>query len=378
MISGQWVGNFNGAGEGWGIINIEAKDGLLHCYAYLLNMKGDLPSSCSYFTLEDGQAEYKVENRPVQVINKHDFMVVPSFSTQDYITENFPGVVFPDTANLNIIFKEDELLVNVVTDIGTTVECKLSRQHVKGYKLTGTGLTWNEFKEYVSQVDYRKVAFRGQADSWPLRTSFHRNGRYDVQVYSNKDIPMLHRQLSNLTSHYFNLKDPEHNGAFFNLLQHHGYPTPLLDWSYSPYVASFFAFGKLNAKDIFESDKDRKVRIYLLEVEKWKVDFLQFYNIYDCRTHLSIGEYISLGNNRAMPQQALTTLTNIYDIEGYLYQWGGYTDKYLKAFDISVQEAPQVMRDLTMMGITYGSLFPGLDGTCQDLKKINFPETKFG
>jgi len=44
----------------------------------------------------------------------------------------------------------------------------------------------------------------------------------------------------------------------------------------------------------------------------------------------------------------------------------------LSAIDLHVGERRTVMQDLALMGITAGSLFPGLDGACLQLKERFF------
>lgn len=44
----------------------------------------------------------------------------------------------------------------------------------------------------------------------------------------------------------------------------------------------------------------------------------------------------------------------------------------MRAVDLPVGERKKVIRELGYMGITAGSLFPGLDGACEELKERNF------
>ena len=46
--------------------------------------------------------------------------------------------------------------------------------------------------------------------------------------------------------------------------------------------------------------------------------------------------------------------------------------KYLYAFDINPTERNNALEDLSHMGITAASLFPGLDGTCESFRERNF------
>jgi len=97
--------------------------------------------------------------------------------------------------------------------------------------------------------------FRGQADqSWPLVTTLE---RFSTKPWS---VTRYHRLLLSiapavvsLTSREWGLDrdrevDESHHGSppgyeFMIYLRHHGFPSPLLDWSRSPYVAAFFAFA---------------------------------------------------------------------------------------------------------------------------------------
>lgn len=86
-------------------------------------------------------------------------------------------------------------------------------------------------------------------------------------------------------------------------------------------------------------------------------------------------EFLAIENERLIPQQAVTTVTNIDDIEAYLQMKG--TEKgceYLTAIDIPITERNNVMRELSFMGITAGSMFPGLDGACEELREKFFDE----
>lgn len=205
-----------------------------------------------------------------------------------------------------------------------------------------------------------------------MRTSFHRAGRADLQTFINNDIQGLLKHLSARTKHVFNLDVPDENGAFFNLVQHHGYPTPLLDWTYSPFVAAFFAYRNISNSSAANTKPSNCVRIFMFDQAEWINDWEQILMVSTNVLHLSIGEFLAIENERMIPQQAASTVTNIDDVESYIRNKHPNKKEYLWAIDIPVNERPQVVSELSSMGITAGSLFPGLDGACEELKERNF------
>ena len=97
-------------------------------------------------------------------------------------------------------------------------------------------------------------------------------------------------------------------------------------------------------------------------------DYAQLQVINFAQPHFSVLEALAIENARALPQQSLSTLTNVDDIESYIRISEQQTGKkYLKAIDLPASQRREVMVELSLMGITAGSLFPGLDGACEEL-----------
>ena len=116
--------------------------------------------------------------------------------------------------------------------------------------------------------------FRGQADSeWKLRTTLERAGReqmsldayyrlavggvkpavesfidaaWEVPVYSLE----LLKQFRSDRELFGNREFPSYGlYQYLIYLRHHGFPSPLLDWTSSLYIAVFFAFRNLNSSE---------------------------------------------------------------------------------------------------------------------------------
>lgn len=376
---GQWCGVLSETNHGFVTLNIEETKNKVYGVLYLINSPSEglgVPGVVCWIDINKNSQQQTITCDNLFPINprtfiseadKHHFLSMYHESNQDY--------KFPSRLDIELVRDGDSLIIELKSDLGNRDKAVLENKLVtSNSKVVATLMSWKEFKEYTSEIDYRNVVFRGQEDVWPLRTSFHRSQRYDVLTYVLKDIPMLHGRISGLTKHFFNMNNDIEYGAFYNLLQHHGYPTPLLDWSYSPFVASFFAFKNLRAEVVNKGEIGRRVRIFIFDIDAWKQRYAQYKSIADCRFHVSVGEFLPINNPRALPQQALTTYTNVYDIEGFIMNHGQMSGfEFLKAIDIPVGEYYKAMKDLSLMGITSSTLFPGIDGMCEEMKGLNFP-----
>ncbi len=369
-MKGQWTGAYSGTNEGFIIVNIDELPNCFQGVAYLSESANQLPSSGAYFRTNDKSQQFSFRTSWISPVNPQTGVIDSWENVKKFYGDK---VSIPEYADVNGSFSNEELILSWTTNIGTNATCILPKSKAdQPSELIPFENDWSAFKNSVAKMEGRRLLFRGQNTQRRLRTAFHRTGRADLARFVSADIQMLHKHLSARTKHFFDLNIPDQNGAFFNLVQHHGYPTPLLDWSYSPYVAAFFAYRGISNEVASKAEPEAKVRIFAFDYTQWKTDLHQLSQLLTVGPHLSVTEFLAIENERMIPQQAASTITNIDDIETYIKSKESAEKQYLVAIDLPVTERKRVIQELSYMGITAGSLFPGLDGACEELRERNF------
>ena len=133
-------------------------------------------------------------------------------------------------------------------------------------------ITWEEFEQRLEEVRQAEKSrggktdflFRGLGDSrWPLETTLERAGHHGMAVseyfrlisrakpqiesftpsrWSLPSFPVVESSLRLPDTWNLRRFPDQETYSYMVHLRHHGFPSPLLDWTRSPYVAAFFAF----------------------------------------------------------------------------------------------------------------------------------------
>jgi hypothetical protein len=235
---------------------------------------------------------------------------------------------------------------------------------------------WKQFTEILEDEFFNRpttqLSFRGHRRyDWGLTPSLGRLNTSGIisEELADSQVELFRRATRGRLTDTSMVDDGEAD-ELWSVGQHHGLMTPLLDWTYSPYVALFFAFVKDNQKH--ESDNPYRV-VYVLNksyiandsvcpeiriVEPRKDEYGRLVN--------QAGLFTFSPYDKAIENALIESLQDAEGLEG-LFDVDGESDaqelaNYICKIYIANEDRDGCLRHLRRMNVHHASLFPDLLG----------------
>jgi hypothetical protein len=161
--------------------------------------------------------------------------------------------------------------------------------------------------------------------------------------------------------------DPDDDFEWLALMQDHGAPTRLLDFSWSPYVAAFFALHNTTQEGVIWACNP-------VQIEKQKEVDLKAPGTYRKHFVANNKPFVWLGEPHAMNQRLIAQSGTFLvpgilheSIEEILMSYPNPKETVIKFILPASKIRDKGMRELYRMNITQATLFPGLDGLARSL-----------
>ncbi|ACS80787.1 FRG domain-containing protein [Maridesulfovibrio salexigens] len=263
---------------------------------------------------------------------------------------------------------------------GTEIKFEITADKISGRIPVVRLESWEDFTPFVSTDFFNdssvEYIFRGQRRySWGLTPSLARNSGNGIVTQDLKS-----RQFEAFKKaargRLLDSNIVEEEDELWAIGQHYGLKTPLLDWTYSPYVALFFAFSKQDSS----SETDNPYRaVYILNKTFIEDD--------DDVPDIRVLEPKKDDHGRLVNQAGLFTfspddatienkLTEVITAEDFMVNGHPYSGlspdeepdalaKYICKVYIKNENQQACVKHLRRMNVHHGSLFPDLIGASE-------------
>lgn len=229
---------------------------------------------------------------------------------------------------------------------------------------------WNQFSDWVFSQEPESFVYRGLGDrAFLLESTAHRAGIFNLHHYLVEVLPRVRAELLKRHGLRIDVSSPDGLAEILALIRHHGFPSPIMDWSKSPWVALYFALTSAILQTA-SSTGLKYCRVYCLRHNGISV-------IADVKQALlapnlsgSFAEIPTPMTSRVTAQEGVFLLTPCVDVVTTFLTEGNRTNQQLiSAVDIAGDVANEFLGRLDRMMINEATMLSNIDSTLNHLRR---------